>query len=567
MSTTLFNGTDLHSFVAKPRSSAAVRNSNSPETLLATVAAGPATRRWWGNKTRGLGLGKRIVLGLMVGGAALAVWTLSSRSRHAESTEPLVYHTVTRGDLPIIVTERGSLESQRETRIVCEVETVSGQSGTRIVWIMPNGKSVKKGDLLVELDSAPLRDRIDNLAVALEQARAAQVQGASRYENQKSQNETALGAAKLKVELAGLGLKMYEDAEGGTYQITRQDLGLKIQEAKNQIGEAQASQLLQKTARAGMEMLYELGYRGRGDLDQAILKSLQAEAALVKATNSLANALASSKKFEGFEHPMKKLELEGALNTANRSLLQVERDNESLLAQALAAKIAADRGLAKEEERRKKYDAQLEKCKITAPHDGMVAYSTERTPWGSLIGEGVLVIERTKILTLPELASMQVKTGVHESALDNVHEGLRATVKIDAFSDREYEGTVDSVGVLPMQGGGYMSPDVKVYETTVLIDEHVEDLKPGMTAVVEIHVDHLKDVLCVPVQAVVQVEDENWCYVASEDGAERRAVTLGRTNDKFVQLVDGVDEGERVVLNPMALLEQQSTNGQGESGE
>jgi HlyD family secretion protein len=508
------------------------------------------------------------VIGLMIGGAVLSLWALfSNRAHRGESVGPLVYHTVARGDLSITVTERGSLESQQETRIVCEVETFSGQSGTRIVWIVPNGKSVKKSDLLVELDSAPLRDRMDNQVVAHEQARAAQIQAASRYENQKSQNETALAAAKLKVELAELGLKMYEDAEDGTYQITRQDLGLKTQEAKNQIVEAQASQLLQKTARSGMEMLYKLGYRGKGDLDQAVLKSLQAEDSLVKATNSLANAVASGKKFEEFEHPMKKLELGGALNTAKQNLLQAQRDNESLLAQALAAKIAADRALAKEEERGKKYEAQLEKCRIHAPHDGMVAYSTERTPWGALIGEGALVIERTKILTLPELTSMQVKTAVHESALDNVHEGLPATVKIDAFPDLTYEGTVSSVGVLPVQSGGYMNPDVKVYETTVLIDEEVEHLKPGMTAVVEIHVDRLKDVLSVPVQTIVQVEGENWCYVASENGPERRTVTLGPTNDKFVQIVDGLEEGARVVLNPMAIVQKGSADEASDSNE
>jgi RND family efflux transporter MFP subunit len=229
------------------------------------------------------------------------------------------------------------------------------------------------------------------------------------------------------------------------------------------------------------------------------------------------------------------------------------------LAQAEAAKHAADRALFKEEERQNKYKTQLARCRVVAPHAGMVVHSTERTPWGRIVGEGELAVERMKILTLPDLTSMQVKTTVHESMLDQVREGLPATVMVDAFPDREYSGTIRSVGVVPAQSSGYTNPDVKVYDTVVTINEKVQQLKPGMTAVVDIHVDRLEDVLCVPVQAVVQVEDETWCFVEGPDGVERRAVSLGRTNDKFVQICEGVEEGERVVLNPMALEEGEET--------
>jgi HlyD family secretion protein len=496
-----------------------------------------------------------VVAALVALGAA-AVWLRHGRTELGAAGGPLVYYTVTRADLPITVTERGNLESQRNTEIRCDVETVPGQPGTRIVSIVPNGKGVQHGELLVEFDAAPLEDRVDSRVLSYEQAKAAQIQTTAKLENQKTQNETALAAAQLKVELAQLNLRMYEDGQDGTYQIEIQDLDLKIQEAKNQIVEAQAGMLLQRTSRGGMEMLYKLGYRGKGDLDQAVYKTVQSEDALVKATNALANAAANRRKLEEFEHPMKKLELQGGLNTARQGSLQVGRDNTSLLAQAEAAKIATDRALAKEEEKLAKYKEQLDKCKIYAPHDGMVAYSTERTPFGRPIGEGELVIERMKILSLPDLSRMQVRTMVHESVLDQVREGLEATIQIDAFPERSYRGTVQSVAVLPAQGGNFMiSPDVKVYETVVTIDEEVEQLRPGMTAVVEIHVDRLDDVLSVPVQAIVQVERENSCYVEGPGGVERRPVVLGRTNDKFVEILSGLSEGDRVVLNPMAIVD------------
>jgi RND family efflux transporter MFP subunit len=497
-----------------------------------------------------------VLLALAVLCVVLMAAYFHGRPRENGAGRSLVLHTVARGDLPISVTERGNLESQVNTEIRCEVETVSNQSGTRIVYLVPNGSSIKKGDRLVEFDAAPLRERLDSLTISHEQSKAEQIQATVRWKNQQTQNETAQANAKLKVDLAELNLKMYEDGTEGTHQLALQELDLKIQEARNQIAEAQASLLIQKTERAGKELLYKLGYRGKGDVDQAVFKYLQAEDTLVRSTNALATAIANRKKLEMFQHPMNKMELEGSLHTARRGLLQVERDNESALAQVAASRSAADRALAKSEERLGRAREQLTKCKVLAPHDGMVAYSTERTPYGRIIAEGELVVERTKILTLPDLTHMQVRTQVHESVLDQVRVGMPTTVQVDAFSERSYAGTVRSVGVLPSQIGGFLSPDVKVYETIVTIDEAVEQLKPGMTAVVEIHVDCRKDVLSVPVQAVVQVQQDTWCYVEDADGVQRRTVKLGRSNDRFVEVLDGLEEGDTVVLNPMDVVEQ-----------
>lgn len=492
--------------------------------------------------------------------AALGLIGTAVMEGMGSSSQPLVRYTVARSDLPITVTERGNLESQQKTEIVCEVENIGydrgGNSGTQIIFIVPNGKSVKKGDLLVELDSAPLREILDNQVIATEQARAEQIQAKAKFENQNDQNRTTLDEAALQVELAKLELKMYDDDEDGTFKIALQELELKVEEAKNQIVEAKAAMAMQTTDRTGIEQLYKLGYRGKGDLDQAVYKYLQAEDSLVRATNTLANAMSNVRKLKDYEHPMQKLTLEGKLNTANRALVQVQRDNESLLAQAEAAMIAANQTSEKEKEKLEKYQAQLEKCKIYAPHDGMVVYADESNRrWANtVIAEGAFVRERQKILTLPDLSRMQVKTAVHESVLDQVEPDMAVTVQIDAFPDRTYKGTVKSVAVLPDQGG-WLSSDIKVYETIVIINEQVEQLKPGMTAVAEIHVDHLKDILKVPVQAIVQVGDENWCYVDTGGGVERRPVTLGRTNDKFVEIPKGLTEGDRVVLNPMDVVD------------
>ena len=152
---------------------------------------------------------------------------------------------------------------------------------------------------------------------------------------------------------------------------------------------------------------------------------------------------------------------------------------------------------------------------------------------------------------------MQVKTSVHESVLDQVRPEMAATVRIDAFPDELYSGSVKQVAVLPDQGN-WFDTETKVYATTVVIDEKVKNLKPGMTAVVEIHVQSLPDVLTVPVQAVVSRGSERWCYVAAKaGGVDRREIELGPTNDRHVQVTKGIREGDRVVLNPISLADQE----------
>ena len=146
-----------------------------------------------------------------------------------------------------------------------------------------------------------------------------------------------------------------------------------------------------------------------------------------------------------------------------------------------------------EEERLARYREQLDKCKIYSPQDGMVAYYVEAITGDnpSTIKAGTAVRNRQPLMSIPDLTHMQVKTAVHESVVDRVKPGLTADIRLDAFPDRVYHGTVESVAVLP-DPGNWLSSDTKVYETIVTIDEEVEQLKPGMTAVVEIHMDYLK---------------------------------------------------------------------------
>jgi HlyD family secretion protein len=374
----------------------------------------------------------------------------------------------------------------------------------------------------------------------------------AQYENQKTQNTTLEAEALLRRDLAELNLRMYGDDQGGTYKLSLQELELRIQEARSEIAQSQANVQLQNRQRDGMQQLFDLGYRGLGDLDQSRYRLLQAQDSLKRAQNSLDNAVSARRKLMQYENEMMLKTLQGSLATAERTLQQVQIDNASLLSQALATKNAAEAALQKEQEKLDRYRLMISKCKIQAPHEGMVVYGTNDGE--PEVGEGFYVYERQRLLTLPNLSQMQVKTSVHESVLLDIQPGLPATISVDAFSDHKFHGSVKSVLSIPRQSS-WLTSDIKIYETIVTIDEEVDQLKPGMTAVVEIALEPLRDVVMAPVQAVVVMGGESWCYVQARDGVERRTVRLGRTNNELVHVVEGLNEGDNLVLNPLSVMD------------
>src|SRR5207302_1355636 len=97
----------------------------------------------------------------------------------------------------------------------------------------------------------------------------------------------------------------------------------------------------------------------------------------------------------------------------------------------------------------------------------------------------------------------------------------------------------------------WMNPDMKVYLTTITINEVQDWIKPGMSSKVEILINSLDDVVSVPLQAVMTEGTKQFCYVAKGSRQERREVEVGDFNDEFIEIKKGIAEGEKVCLrNP-----------------
>jgi len=249
---------------------------------------------------------------------------------------------------------------------------------------------------------------------------------------------------------------------------------------------------------------------------------------------------------------------------AGRQLQRVFAQCRSRLAQAKVRLAAEEEDL----DRRTKYVRQvkenIENCTIRAKAPGLVIYGTGgssdiframrgrgmSSSSSGVIAEGEAVSEGQTIISMPDTAAMVAEIGVHETEVDKVRAGQPTTIVMDAFPDRVLEGEVLEVAPLPDQQRGFMNPDLKVYKTLVRIDGTHDFLRSRMSCKVQILVEQLEDVIVVPIQVVSNRAGGKVCYVMTSGGHQEHVVQTGLFNDTFVEIIEGLEAGEEVMLNP-----------------
>jgi multidrug efflux pump subunit AcrA (membrane-fusion protein) len=532
-----------------------------------------------------------------------AAWLMFPGLSAALRTD-LVTRTVRYGELQRVVRETGTLESAANSEIYCKVKARSRGStvATTLKWVIEDGTPVKQGDLLAALDDSALQEdlKVENITVL--QAQAAWVQAEENLKIVTSQNEGDIQTAAVTLRLADLDLQKYVN---GDYEQTHKDVV-----GRRSLAEADLEMWRDRVAWSG-----RMVRKGFLTASQALAERSRMEGAQL----ALDKVHEEQRVLEHFIKRRTVRELESKLAEAHRGLERVK-------SQALAKRIQAEMDC---RAKRSVYDTELKRlhemheqvrlCSITAPHDGIVVhYVPDQSRYGSgaqqgVIAQGEPVREGQKLMQLPDLAHMVVDTRVHEAALaqvrgevstptgfgdtltavllatpnpwsallseaalDALHDRFRdreqrllfpgepALVQIHALPDRVLHGHVKHVSSVASQWD-WMIADIKLYQTTVAIDEPVEGLRPGMSAEVLILTGKpVENALLVPVQALsgpAHPGEHARCFVLTNHGPQERDVVIGDSNETMVEVRAGLEEGEEVVLNPAAVrAEEEATH-------
>jgi multidrug resistance efflux pump len=326
------------------------------------------------------------------------------------------------------------------------------------------------------------------------------------------------------------------------------------------LGDGEARQLLRKLEDDAVLAKKELGlaqtqFEGTqrlADRDFVTTTELENEKLKVeRSTIAMQSAETSKELFVKYTFPKEGEKLLSDYEESIRKLERAQKLAVSKLAQADAKRKSAEARYNLQKKNRAELLEQIGKCKIRAEKPGMVVYGGNADDWhgnSEPIKEGTSIRERQAIIQIPDMSQMGVKVKVHESAIKNIQKGQKARIRVDAYPEVELMGEVVKVGVLPDSANRWMNPDLKVYATGISIAGEYPWMKPGMSAQVEILVKTLPDVLYVPIQAVVPSEGQKICYVAGLGRPARRVIEVGEFNNEFIEIKNGLKEGEKVLL-------------------
>src|SRR5437016_6218663 len=142
---------------------------------------------------------------------------------------------------------------------------------------------------------------------------------------------------------------------------------------------------------------------------------------------------------------------------------------------------------------------QLSKTTVYSPIDGTV------TILNSKLGERIVATGQfagTEVMRVADLGHMEARVDVNENDVVNVKVGDKASVKIDAYGDRKFHGTVYQIANTGKTTGSGTQEEVTNFEVKIRIDDHDVLLRPGLSCTADIETDLVKDVVAVPMQSV-----------------------------------------------------------------
>jgi len=470
---------------------------------------------------------KRLLIVVVVLILVAAGWkTVMVETTRAEEVSSKSLFTTRSGNLRIVVTENGYLKAKNSVRIKPKFE----REGT-ITWLIDEGSEVKENDVLVEFDKTELENQIGELETSLIQFVMEQEAGAAELGIQERDNETVIEKAELALELAGLGLERYEKGEAPN-ELRKKNLAYEKAESEHQ------------RAKERFERVPELEKEG-------FLTAIEVEAERInlrEAEINVENAKRDLDLYETHTHRMELTKLRAAVKDAERDLENAHIKAAINLKQKKAQVTQQERRVNSTKMRIAALNEELEHMTLRAPQDGVVHYGDPSRPWyRDQIKVGNSLRQGNTAITLPDLNEMQVLIQVHEADIDLVALDMPVIVTIETHKGLTFPAKVTEIATVA-SSQSWDDETNKTFRVEVTMDPTEVELRAGVTARAEIQVEEIADTLQVPIHAVLPEGDRHFCFVHSDGVIEERDVVVGKNNAHFVQVVEGLEEGEKLLL-------------------
>lgn len=466
------------------------------------------------------------------------------------------FATVTKGNIELTVTGSGTIEAASTKDIASEVAAKVKSVNVAV------GDTVKKGDILFELDSSDLETQIRNKQKTIANYQKTVNEYREDITNLNVYTNKSGYITNLKVKKGDSVTKnsiLFEIIDDSYYVFTADfhynetnpiqvgdDVSMMINDVFNYMEGtvSKVSDFKQHYEYGGEIQQIEIQVKNPGYTLEGIIVSQ-----ITVNTQSGAQIMAlNSSTFETLESVSFKSPSSGIIENLNVSegtyitpeMLVVTLENDELYEELDDAKIALSDALTELNDI--KEDSSF--YTITAPIDGVVT-SVEVNVDDYVRSESIIA----KIVNNTEV---QFEISVDELEILDVEVGQEAKVTIDALEETETNPLIGHVTEIALEGTNMNS--VTSYPVTISLAGS-DDIRMGMNCTTEIVVDSAQDVLVIPVEAVNVRKNK---YSVTMDDGTQKEVKIGIYDENYIEIISGLTEGEKVKL-PTKVISNNTT--------
>lgn len=244
--------------------------------------------------------------------------------------------------------------------------------------------------------------------------------------------------------------------------------------------------------------------------------------------------------------PRQQLDLAQAEYEVAEAALEAARANQDQMAVKEQEVAAARATLQQMEAQVKLAEVQLARTVIRSPIDGLVTRKFVSAGETLGLGGGTTITLGGPLFTLVDTGRLYASGTIDEVDAARLRVGQEARVTVDAYPGRTFRGRVYKIA----SSVSGERQEARTVAIRVAVDEARDLLMPGMSADVEVIVAELSEALAIPTQAILEREGEKQIYVVEGNRARLRRVKVRESNWNQTEIVEGLREGDVVILNP-----------------
>lgn len=447
----------------------------------------------------------------------------------AKASSPEI-HRAERGEITVTEKIPGILQSTKSTPLAMDLLQ---WADLLVVKAVPHGAEVKKGDLLVDLDTKAIREKIEELELGMPTVRLELEAAELNFEKVKKSTPLALEKARRNKMQAEQDLAYFEDV---TLPMREKGAAQDVKQVKDFL--AYAEEELKQ-----LRKMYEADDLTE-ETEEIIIR--RAENSVNEYRWRLEQTEERSKRSVHTLLPRELEELRRARTEAEISWRAEEKSLPDALKKAELEFQAKARALVEAETSLEEHRRDLEALTVRAPHDGVVYYGmSQRGKWTTastverkLLPGGKLTM-REIFMTVVDPAALELLLAIPEDKLADLAPGQAVEVEAVASPETEIAGELTSISRVPY-------PD-NTFDGIVRLSEWegAGPLFPGMKAEAEVTVYENADALLLP-SGAVKKEDEK--ETVTLKGGVVRVVETGRAAGGKVEILKGLKPGDEVIL-------------------